>query len=139
MMAGIRSAHTKPELTVRRGLHAEGFRFRLHSKVVPGKPDLILPKFSAAIFVHGCFWHGHNCSLFRLPGTRTEFWAQKIGRNRERDAVVRSLVREAGWRCLTVWECAFRGPGQLGEEETIGAVVTWLRGRSTDGEIRGTR
>ena len=139
MMSGIRSAHTKPEMVVRRGLHARGFRFRLHSGKVPGKPDLVLPKYRAAIFVHGCFWHGHDCSLFRLPATRTAFWRDKIDRNRTRDQKVRALVEEAGWRCLSVWECAFRGPGQVGEEEMLRQAATWIEGGQRTGEIRGTR
>lgn len=139
MMSGIRSTHTKPELVMRRGLHARGFRFRLHAKQVPGKPDLVLPKYRAAIFVHGCFWHGHDCALFRLPGTRTNFWAEKIERNRTRDQKVREMVRDAGWRCLTIWECAFRGPGQLGLDQTLDAAVAWIAGDLATGEIRGGR
>lgn len=139
MMAGIRSAHTKPELLVRRGLHSLGFRFRLHSAQVPGKPDLVLPKYRAAIFVHGCFWHGHDCSLFRLPGTRTEFWTEKIERNRARDRQVLELVRDADWRSLTVWECAFRGPGQIGVDRMLHRAAEWIEGDLPAGEIRGTR
>lgn len=138
-MAGIKSANTKPELMVRRGLHARGFRFRLHSSKILGKPDLVLPKYRAVIFVHGCFWHGHNCSLFRPPGTRSEFWAEKIERNRARDRKVRDMVRDAGWRCLTVWECAFRGPGQIGLEQTLENVAAWTIGNQGTDEIRGSR
>lgn len=124
---------------MRQGLHARGFRFRLHPSQVPGKPDLVLPKYCAAIFVHGCFWHGHDCPLFRLPGTRTEFWSEKIERNRARDRKVREMVKGAGWRCLTVWECAFRGPGQIGKEQALDAAAAWAKGDEGTGEIRGSR
>ena len=81
MMSGIRGKNTRPELLIRKGLHARGFRFRLHDKRLPGKPDLVLPKYSAVIFVHGCFWHGHDCHLFKWPQSRREFWRKKITRN----------------------------------------------------------
>ena len=87
-MSGIRGRDTKPEKLIRSALHRLGFRFRLQSKKIPGRPDLVLPKFRAAVFVHGCFWHGHDCPLFRLPGTRRAFWDAKIKRNRERDTEV---------------------------------------------------
>ena len=85
MMAGIRGTNTKPELLLRKGLHAQGFRFRLHSTGLPGKPDIVLPRHHAVVFAHGCFWHGHNCHLFKWPSTRPEFWQAKIERNREVD------------------------------------------------------
>src|SRR3546814_5856307 len=83
MMSGIRSTNTKPEMILRRGLHAAGFRFRLHDRRLTGKPDLVFPRYSAVLFAHGCFWHGHNCHLFRLPATRTDFWAANINSNRQ--------------------------------------------------------
>ena len=91
------------------------------------------------MFVHGCFWHGHDCSLFRLPGTRTQFWRGKIARNGVRDEEVRRALAEAGWRVLTVWECAFRGTGQIGLDETVVRTAAWLASQSHEGEIRGTR
>src|SRR5215813_7107073 len=97
MMAGIRSTNTKPELFLRSGLHRAGFRFRLHAKEVPGKPDVVFPRYGAAIFVNGCFWHRHDCHLFKMPSTRPEFWRQKIERNVQRDAVVRQQLGDAGW------------------------------------------
>ena len=110
MMSGIRAKNTKPELVVRSFLHATGFRFRLHRKDLPGKPDIVLPKWRTVIFVHGCFWHGHeNCHLYRLPKSRTEFWRDKIEGNRRRDELARVRLREAGWKILVVWECALRG------------------------------
>lgn len=139
MMSGIKSKNTKPELAIRKGLHALGFRYRLHPKEVPGKPDLWLPKYGAAIFIHGCFWHGHNCSLFKIPDTRQDFWKTKIDMNRIRDARVDKLLADAGLRRLEIWECAFRGRGRIGLAETLARTAEWLRGQEIRGEIRGTQ
>lgn len=138
-MSGIRGKNTKPELAVRLGLHALGFRYRLHPKEIPGKPDLWLSKYGAAIFVHGCFWHGHDCSLFKIPGTRENFWVAKINSNRARDARIEDLLAEGGFRRLEIWECAFRGAGRIGLEATVARAAEWLRGDEVRGEIRGTR
>ena len=139
MMSGIRATNTKPELQIRKALHALGFRYRLHDRSVPGKPDLVLPRFRAAIFINGCFWHGHDCPLFRLPGTRQEFWKAKIVRNMERDRQVRERLDEAGWRHLTVWECAIRGPERLGLDETVSRIAGWLpRVDVSTGELCGS-
>lgn len=139
MMSGIKSKNTKPELVMRRGLHALGFRYRLHAKEIPGKPDLWLPKYRAAIFIHGCFWHGHNCSLFKIPGTRQDFWKAKIDTNCARDARVNELLADTGLRQLEIWECALRGPGRIGLEETLARAAEWLRGEEIRCEIRGTQ
>ena len=108
MMSGIKGKNTKPELIIRKSLHAKGFRFRLHVRDLPGKPDLVFPKYGAVLFVNGCFWHGHGCKYFKVPGTRTEFWFEKISSNRERDERNTALLITAGWRVFTVWECAVR-------------------------------
>ena len=108
MMAGIRAKDTKPEMIVRRGLHAMGFRFRLHARELPGNPDLVLAKYRAVIFVNGCFWHGHECPLFKWPKTREEFWREKIGRNKRNDLTNAAKIAELGWRNLTVWECRIK-------------------------------
>ncbi|CAN7654002.1 very short patch repair endonuclease [Rhizobium sp. LjRoot254] len=136
MMSGIRAKNTKPELAVRQRLHALGFRYRIHVVEVPGKPDLVLPKYRAAIFVHGCFWHGHNCSLFRLPDTRRDFWQAKIDRNKQRDEQVSGQLQDAGWRQLSIWECAFRGSDQIGLDAVIERTQRWLRSDITVQEIR---
>ena len=114
MMAGIGAKNTKPELVVRQILHRLGYRFRLHRKDLPGKPDIVLPKWRTAVFVHGCFWHGHeDCPLFRLSKSRTEFWQNKIKGNRTRDSRRRIEYRHSSWTMLEVWECALKGPKKL--------------------------
>jgi len=136
-MSGIRGKDTKPEITVRKGLHARGFRYRLHDKTVAGKPDLILPRYRAAIFVHGCFWHQHGCHLFKMPSTRREFWKDKLAANRKRDANVRAALLNSGWRILTIWECALKGRTRLEFAEVIDVASTWITGQETEGEIAG--
>lgn len=136
-MAGIRGKDTKPEMVVRRGLHRAGFRFRLHDRRLPGKPDLVLPKYGAVILVHGCFWHGHDCALFKWPKTRVEFWREKIGRNRLRDEDTRARLLEAGWRLLEIWECALKGPERMDPEEVLRRSAAWIRGRRRSFTIRG--
>lgn len=126
MMSGIRGKNTKPELMIRKALHARGFRYRLHCDL-PGRPDICLPKHRAVIFVQGCFWHGHDCHLFKWPSTRPEFWREKIGRNREVDRAAADGLLATGWRVAIVWECALKGR----EKKTLAAVtdglVDWLR------------
>lgn len=138
MMSGIRGRDTKPERIIRSALHRLGFRFRLHSSTVPGRPDLVLPKYRATIFVNGCFWHGHDCALFKWPATRRTFWRQKINANRRRDQVVQAKLRNAGWRQLTIWECAIRGGRQKDILRTTIKTARWLRSpASQSAEIRG--
>ncbi|MAE92655.1 MAG: very short patch repair endonuclease [Pelagibaca sp.] len=133
MMSRIGPKDTKPEIMVRKGLHRLGFRYRLHTKDLPGKPDIVLPKYRTVIFVHGCFWHGHEgCHYFRIPKTNTDFWQTKIGRNQERDAVVRQRLAQSGWRILTVWECATR---QVLEDLLISVIADWLKGREKEASI----
>ncbi|WP_273861194.1 very short patch repair endonuclease [Pseudomonas sp. LA5] len=109
MMATIRGKDTKPEMLVRRFLHAHGFRFRLHRADLPGKPDIVLPRLRSCIFVHGCFWHRHpGCRYAVLPKTRAEFWADKLEGNVERDRQAIEALRNAGWIVFIVWECELR-------------------------------
>ncbi|MGN0189215.1 MAG: very short patch repair endonuclease [Candidatus Cryptobacteroides sp.] len=112
-MASIRSKDTNPELAVRRALHARGFRFRLHARMLPGSPDIVLPKWHTVIQVNGCFWHGHNgCVHSRIPQTNSEFWRSKIERNRRRDEITYAHLTALGWRVITVWECSLKGDRQ---------------------------
>ncbi len=108
-MSRIRSRNTKPELLVRKFLHAHGFRYRLHVKNLRGKPDLVLPKYKTVIFIHGCFWHGHeNCKYFVVPKTRTEWWLTKINSNKTNDAKALKALQKDGWKIITLWECELR-------------------------------
>lgn len=113
LMARVRNRDTGPELEVRSLLHRAGYRFRLHPADLTGTPDIVLPKFRTAIFVHGCFWHGHDCPKGARPGTNVEFWNAKLDRNRQRDQTVRDALGREGWGVLTVWECELRCPEAL--------------------------
>ena len=126
MMSGIKGRNTKPELLIRSHLHRQGFRFRLHARELPGKPDIVFPRYHAVIFVHGCFWHGHDCSLFKWPSTRTEFWREKIERNRMNDQKKRDALLASGWRVGIVWECAIRNSGK-NIEYVVQRLAAWLR------------
>ncbi len=136
-MSAIRSKNTKPELLIRRGLHARGFRFRLHDKALPGTPDIVLRRYSALIDVRGCFFHGHDCNLFRLPRTRRDFWESKISTNRRRDIKTASELQDMGWRVAIVWECALRGPKKISSETVIDSLAQWLSSDEKLFEIRG--
>lgn len=132
MMSGIRGKNTKPELALRRALHARGFRYRLHSGKVHGRPDLVLPKHRAVVFVHGCFWHRHEgCRYATVPATRPEFWLAKFDANTARDGAVRTRLLEEAWRVATVWECALRNPERL--NGAVRSLEEWLLG--TEGQI----
>ncbi|MCY3989512.1 MAG: DNA mismatch endonuclease Vsr [Gammaproteobacteria bacterium] len=109
VMRAVKSRDTKPEMLVRRTVHGMGYRYRLHRKDLPGKPDLVFPKRRKAIFVHGCFWHGHDCPRgARMPKSNRSYWQKKIGRNKDRDAKSLSEMARQGWSVLTVWECQMR-------------------------------
>ncbi|TAZ42060.1 very short patch repair endonuclease [Rhizobium ruizarguesonis] len=134
MMAGIKGKNTKPELVLRRALHAQGLRFRLHSTKITGAPDIVLPKYKAAVFVHGCFWHRHfRCRYATTPSTRPEFWQAKFAANVSRDNAVKSKLLEAGWRVATVWECALRKQNHV--EGTARQLADWLRCGTEEIEI----
>jgi DNA mismatch endonuclease (patch repair protein) len=136
MMSGIRSKNTRPEIQIRKSLHAAGFRYRLHGKL-PGKPDIVFPSRRAALFVNGCFWHGHDCPLFRMPATRLEFWQAKIAANVERDARAIQLLHNQGWRVGTIWECALRGQRKLPFEMVMKRIGMWLESGQDELSIRG--
>lgn len=113
LMSKIGSKDTKPELAVRSLLHRLGYRFRIHRKDLPGTPDLVLPRHGLAIFVHGCFWHGHGCKVDKMPKSRTDYWGPKIEANKARDARKAGRLRRLGWRVTTVWECELKDPAKL--------------------------
>lgn len=136
-MAAVRSRDTKPELIVRKHLHAAGLRFRLNAKELLGKPDLVFPKHNVALFVNGCFFHGHDCHLFKWPKDNADFWRKKIERNRERDRQVTGRLIELDWRVATVWECALRGKTRLDRQETMRSLAEWIRSGGKSLVIRG--
>ncbi|PWN05450.1 very short patch repair endonuclease [Rhodohalobacter mucosus] len=113
-MSQISGKDTKPEMIVRKFLHSNGFRYSLHRKDLPGKPDLVLPKYNSVIFVHGCFWHAHEgCKYFKIPETRTEWWKEKLHKNKERDKKHIQELEEMGWNVIVVWECETKEPNNL--------------------------
>lgn len=134
-MSGIRGRNTKPEKLIRSMLHRQGFRFRLNVRSLPGSPDIVLPRHGAVILVHGCFWHGHECPLFRWPATRTEFWQKKINGNRLNDQKVRANLISSGWRVGIVWECAIRGKGR-DLEDVSRQISDWMRSSAPLLEVR---
>lgn len=137
-MAAIHGKDTKPEVWLRKELFRQGFRYRLHRKDLPGRPDIVLPKYQAVIFVHGCFWHGHEgCPMFRLPSTRQDFWSEKIRSNQLRDSRNLKALTAAGWRVLEVWECAMRGKNRLPPEELIKQITVWIMSRQPRHQISG--
>ena len=136
-MSRIRGKDTKPELILRKGLHGLGFRFRLHRRDLPGKPDMVFPRYRAVIFVHGCFWHGHSCHLFKWPKTREEFWKNKIERNRFLDRANIDILLRNGWRVAVVWECSMRGKHRWPQEEIVTRCAEWLLSDVTFIEIEG--
>ncbi|NEX62473.1 very short patch repair endonuclease [Noviherbaspirillum galbum] len=125
-MRAIRSKHTKPELRFRELLDSAGICYEVHSKDLPGTPDIVLRDLKIAMFVNGCFWHGHSCYLFKMPETRREFWQPKIEGTKERDRrKCESLIQE-GWRVLIVWECALKGRLRLPVDDLIGSLQAWI-------------
>ncbi len=108
-MAAIKGKNTKPEMLVRRFLHANGYRYKLHDKNLPGKPDIVLPKYKTVIFVHGCFWHGHKgCKYYVVPKTRTEWWLNKINANIANDVKASKALKKEGWKIINLWECVLK-------------------------------
>jgi DNA mismatch endonuclease (patch repair protein) len=136
MMSGIRGKHTNPEMILRKGLHAIGFRYRLHARL-PGRPDLVFPRLNAVLFVHGCFWHGHHCHLFKWPKSRDDFWRKKITSNALRDRQCIELLKAAGWRVGIVWECALKGRTRLPPMYVVQRCTSWLRSGKRTFELAG--
>ena len=139
MMSGIRGKNTKPELIVRKQLFARGYRYRLHAKGLPGKPDIIFPALKTAIFIHGCFWHLHKCHLFKWPKSNPKFWQGKIEGNRKHDLNKQKELKKAGWRVLVIRECAMKGKTRIPLEDLTDRVVDWLESEAPAGDIAGGR
>ena len=125
-MAAIRSSDTKPEMLIRRALHASGLRYRLHRKDLPGRPDLVFPKYRAVLFVNGCFWHQHECTAFRWPRSRVSWWTKKLQTNRARDQATYFLLKAKGWKVGIVWECALKGKNRRTLDDVTKACCEWL-------------
>lgn len=137
MMSGIRSTETKQEVAIRSGLHRRGFRFRKNVRGMPGSPDIVLPKYRAVVFVNGCFWHGHTCSLFKWPSTRRKFWKEKILKNQARDLRAVSTLSENGWRVLIVWECTLKGTDRRPVDDLVTDISGWIKGSEAFSVIEG--
>jgi len=138
MMSGIKGKDTKPEIFIRKALHRMGYRYRLHDKRLPGKPDLVFPSKKAVIFIHGCFWHKHDCHLFKWPSTRKEFWREKILGNCQRDEKTKACLSALDWRILTIWECSIKGKTRLPVEILLERTVAWLENvDAKDTELMG--
>ncbi|MBP8297104.1 MAG: DNA mismatch endonuclease Vsr [Burkholderiales bacterium] len=136
MMAGIGVRDTKPELLVRRRLHANGLRYSLSGAGLPGRPDIVLRKWNVVVFVHGCFWHWHGCRLSKLPSSNSAFWRQKLTANRKRDALAVATLHGAGWRVATVWECALRGATAMQYlDSSMERLTKWIRTSSKSSKI----
>ena len=137
-MSSIRCKDTKPEILVRKGLHARGFRFRLQERKLPGRPDMTLPRYGVAVMVNGCFWHGHQgCRYATRPKSNTEFWTEKIARNRHRDQVTEAHLEALGWKVITVWECELRGAGAA--EARLDALAQEIRRAGAEREQARSR
>lgn len=128
MMSGIKGKNTRPEVVIRQRLHARGFRFRLHRRDLPGSPDIVLPRYQAAILINGCFWHGHQCRLFKWPRTRSDFWRAKIEGNILRDRQKMSELHRMNWRVCVIWECEIKGAREDHLNSVIDSVSEWLTG-----------
>lgn len=126
IMASIKSKDTKPEMIVRKMLHALGFRYRLHVKNLPGCPDIVFPKYKAVIMVNGCFWHGHDCQTHNKSKSRVEYWEEKIFKNRVRDEQNKKRLHELGWRVAVIWECAIFGKTKITIDGVAKLITGWI-------------
>ena len=139
IMARVGQKNTGAEILLRKALHRIGLRYKLHDKALSGRPDIVLPRFKAVIFVHGCYWHSHGCYRSTAPKSRRAFWEEKFTTNRFRDKKNRNALTKEGWRVFTVWECALRGKLAMPLEEVANAVKLWLMSSELVGEIYGRK
>ena len=135
-MAAIKGKNTKPELIIRKELHRLGFRYRLHYSALPGSPDLVFPKYKAVILINGCFWHKHECHMFKWPKNNAEFWRAKIEKNFIRDSKNSDYLVALGWKSLVIWECALKGRKKIPIEQVIETTTLWLRSEPKNKEIQ---
>lgn len=126
IMSSIKSKNTKPEMIIRKGLFRRGYRYRLYDKKIPGTPDVIFPRFQALIFVHGCFWHGHGCKLYRMPKNNVLYWESKILRNQQRDSEILQRLLSLNWRVMLIWECAIVGKYSYSPDTLFSQIEKWL-------------
>lgn len=127
IMASIKGKDTKPEMLIRKALHALGFRYRLHVKALPGCPDMVLTKYKAVIMVNGCFWHGHDCRIHNKSKSRVSYWEDKIAKNKARDEQNKNRLHGLGWRVATIWECALFGKTKKPLNEALELIGSWLK------------
>ncbi|WP_315783158.1 very short patch repair endonuclease [Bradyrhizobium sp. SZCCHNPS1003] len=135
IMASVGQRDTGVEMMLRSALHRLGVRYRLHVRSLPGSPDLVFPRYRAVVFVHGCYWHAHGCHRSTFPRSNQSFWSDKFAANQRRDAKKEAALLEAGWRVMTVWECALRGKTSRQPEEVATAISKWLRSRARHGRV----
>lgn len=127
MMASVKNKNTSPELNIRKALFAKGIRYRLHDRKLPGTPDLIFPKYKAVIFIHGCFWHNHNCKHGRLPTTNRAFWEHKLLGNARRDLQIIDKLHSLGWRTRVIWLCSLKNKQNFASNREIDEIISWLK------------
>jgi DNA mismatch endonuclease (patch repair protein) len=137
-MASIKSKNTKPEILIRKELHARGYRYRLHNENLPGKPDIVFPMYAAVIFINGCFWHGHNCHIFKAPRSNIDFWESKISRNKQRDTEHENKLTSMGWRIGVIWECSVSGKTRLNFDSLVKLIEDWLHSSEPHLVIEGS-
>ena len=126
-MSAIKGKNTKPEIQIRKLLYSNGFRYRVNVNTLPGKPDIVLPKYHVVIQINGCFWHGHGCALFKWPSTRAGFWKKKIIRTMENDRKNIFSLQHEGWRVLTIWECALKGKNKLETNDLANKIISFIK------------
>lgn len=126
MMASVKNKNTSPELHIRKALFARGIRYRLHDRKLPGAPDIVFPKYKAVIFIHGCFWHNHNCKYGRLPATNRSFWELKLRGNAERDQQIVAKLNALGWRTRVIWLCSLKNKQTFVSDKDVEEIINWL-------------